>query len=96
MKSYTRPPSIHLLREVHPAVIFLDVEIGTESGEEVCGQIKSAEDTADLPVILISSHAPEKLRATALRCGADGFLNKPFDLDGMMRLAQRYVDRQAA
>lgn len=96
VKSFTRPPSMRTLREIHPAVLFLDVEIGAESGEEVCGQIKSEVGTAYLPVILISSHNTEKLRATALRCGADGYLNKPFNLEGMKRLAQHYVDRRAA
>ena len=40
VKSFSSAPTVAMVKEIHPAVLFLDVEIGQESGEEVCGKIK--------------------------------------------------------
>lgn len=96
VKSFSSAPSVAMVKEIHPAVLFLDVEIGQESGEEVCGKIKKSAIATQIPVILISSHAKDKLRATAKRCRADGYLTKPFDMQGMAKLAKLYVQAQKA
>ncbi len=96
VKSFSSAPSMDVVKEIHPAVLFLDVEIGAESGEEVCDRIKRSQAVPHLPVILISSYAKESLRERAKRCGADGYLTKPFDLQGMARLAKLYIAAQKA
>lgn len=97
VKAFDHAPSMAQVRDVHPTVIFLDLDIGTESGEEVCGKIKDAPNSLRVPVILLSSHPKEKLRETALRCGADGFMTKPFDVERMSQLVMRYaIERPAA
>lgn len=95
VECHASAPSVALLERVRPAVLFLDVEIGQENGEEVCGRIKASPAGPDLPVILISSLPQDSLRAVAERCGANGYLAKPFDMQGMARLAKYYVDARA-
>jgi len=96
VQGFTSAPSMEMVKKIDPAVLFLDVEIGAESGEEVCGRIKHGTDGSKVPVILISSHAKERLRETARRCGADGYLTKPFDLRGMTMLAKYYAGHRPA
>ena len=96
VQSFSSAPSVDMVKEIHPAVLFMDVEIGQESGEEVCGRIKKANAMPQTPVILISSHAKDRLRATAKRCGADGYLTKPFDIQGMARLAKLFIAARPA
>lgn len=92
VKAFDHAPSMAQVRDVQPTVIFLDVDIGTESGEEVCGKIKGGTTSPQIPVILISSHPMDRLRETALRCGADGYMTKPFDVERMSRLALQYAE----
>ena len=96
VKSFASAPTVEMVNAIHPAVLFLDVEIGSESGEEVCDRIKRSMAVPHIPVILISSYAKESLRERAKRCGADGYLTKPFDMQGMARLAKLYVAAQKA
>lgn len=97
VKAFDHAPSMAQVRDVHPSVIFLDVDIGAESGEDVCGKIKGKEGSAQVPVILISSHPTDRLRESALRCGADGYMTKPFDLECMSQVARHYSkDRPSA
>lgn len=95
VECHAHAPSAALVEQVRPAVLFLDVEIGQENGEEVCGRIKASPVGPDVPVILISSLPQDSLRAAAERCGANGYLAKPFDMQGMTRLAKQYVDARA-
>ena len=97
VRTFSHAPTIEQVRQVQPSVIFLDLDIGTESGEEVCGKIKQGDSVLHVPIILLSSHNKDHLRETARRCGADGYMTKPFDLDRMSSLARNYLmERPAA
>lgn len=96
VRTFSHAPSLDQVRDIHPSVIFLDVDMGMESGEDVCGQIKGQADSARVPVILLSSHGMDRLKETALRCGADGYMTKPFDAERMTMLAHQYAKQRPA
>ena len=63
----------------HPiGLILLDEILDCCWGSDLCTLLKSDEQTAGIPVILIS--AVRKIDEIAERCGADGYIRKPFDI----------------
>ncbi len=64
------------LGEWRPDVILTDVNMPGTSGVELCRQLKAAYASADVPVVLLSSHSHEALELIARSCEADGFLSK--------------------
>jgi two-component system response regulator VicR len=68
----------------HPDLILLDVRIrGFEkTGAQICEELKALTITNDLPVLLLS--AESNLHQIASKCGADGHMTKPFDIDGLV------------
>jgi CheY-like chemotaxis protein len=72
-----------------PDLILLDVLLSGEDGGEICQRLKSDERTRHIPVILISAHAG--LQETARKCGADGFLVKPFHLNELREMVNRHT-----
>ena len=72
-----------------PHLIMLDVLLSGEDGADICQRLKSDEETRHIPVVLISAHAG--LQETAGRCGADGFLVKPFHLSELREIVSRYI-----
>ena len=72
-----------------PDLILLDVLLSGEDGGEICQRLKSDERTRHIPVILISAHAG--LHETTARCGADGFLVKPFHLTALREIVTRHL-----
>src|SRR5579859_3734770 len=72
-----------------PDLILLDVLLSGEDGGEICQHLKSDEHTRHIPVILISAHAG--LQDTAARCGADGFLVKPFHLSELREVVNKHI-----
>ncbi len=64
---------------LHPDVILLDVMMPKMDGFEVCKQVRSMPDIAQVPIILITSLDDNESRIKGLRSGADDFVTKPYN-----------------
>lgn len=83
-------PSAADLHRLHPAIVFMDVELGQENGAAVCHAMKHHGD-GPRPVILMSGHAPDVLRTEAAMGQADGCLTKPFRLEQLRSWVAYYA-----
>jgi two-component system, OmpR family, response regulator VicR len=65
---------------IHPDLILLDVRIegSAKRGNEICSEIKQRYKDEQIPIILVS--AETDLQMLANECGADHYINKPFDV----------------
>jgi adenylate cyclase len=67
-----------LVESAKPDLVLLDVVMPQMDGYAVCRRLREREETAVLPVIMItSSIGPEKTKA--IEAGADDFIPKPFN-----------------
>lgn len=64
-----------------PDAILLDIIRPTMEGTELCRQIKEAEGTKHIPVIVLSTH-PQIGKVKEI-C-ADDIVEKPFDIEGLL------------
>lgn len=64
--------------EYKPTVILLDYWMDEIDGDVICADLKNDERTRHIPIILVSA-VPE-LDHKALKCGADAWISKPFDI----------------
>jgi CheY-like chemotaxis protein len=76
-----------------PDLILLDILLSGEDGREICQQLKNDEKTRHIPVILLSAHTG--LLKTAQRCGADGFLAKPFRVSQLRDIVRSHFSSPA-
>lgn len=76
--------------EIGPDLVILDIRIAGSplNGGEICAAIKQKFRDAPIPVLLISGET--NLSDIALRCGADGFVKKPFDIDNLLSEIKHY------
>ena len=65
-------------REDRPDLVFLDVMMPKMDGFEVCRQIKSDSETANVKVVMLTAMAQELDRQKAEDAGADYYFSKPF------------------
>ncbi|MEM8949105.1 MAG: response regulator [Pseudomonadota bacterium] len=61
-----------------PDVLILDVMLPELDGYEVLRQLRSDRRTGELPVVMLTAKGQREDRETALECGADLFITKPF------------------
>lgn len=70
--------ALRLTREEHPDLMVLDLMLPHLEGKEVCRRLRQAEETRDLPVIMLTARAEETDRIVGFEIGADDYLTKPF------------------
>jgi adenylate cyclase len=96
--------ALELLPSSGADLVLLDIVMPGIDGYEVCRRIRSAPETAFLPVVMITASGNEE-KTRAIEAGADDFVSKPFDQSELLaRVAslariKRYQDtitRQAA
>ncbi len=61
-----------------PSIIILDLLLPAVSGLEVCRRLKGKEDTAKIPILMLTAKAEEEDRIVGLELGADDYVTKPF------------------
>jgi adenylate cyclase len=75
--------ALEVARSAKPDLVLLDVVMPELDGFEVCRQLRAREDTAVLPVIMLTaSEGTEKTKA--IEAGADDFIPKPFNHDELL------------
>jgi adenylate cyclase len=74
--------ALALVESAKPDLVLLDVMMPPPDGYEVCRRIREREETAMLPVIMITADPGEK--AKAIESGADDLIAKPFSHDELL------------
>ena len=74
------------LRTEKPQLILLDIMLPGEDGITILRRLRAAQETARLPVILVTAKNTEYDKVIGLDSGADDYIAKPF---GMMELGAR-------
>lgn len=73
-----------------PDLILLDVWLSSRhTGDSICQKLKSDSITKGIPVVLVSAIAD--LNAVAISCKADGYLEKPFDLEVLLAVVHQFT-----
>ena len=65
------------LRRPAPSLILMDVSMPHMDGYDVCAQLKSNPDTADIPVIFLSGRTQLEEQARGFAAGAVDYIGKP-------------------
>jgi DNA-binding response OmpR family regulator len=74
----------------NPDAIVLDVLLSGTDGRIICKQLKTENETKDIPIIMISAH-PDAARSTK-EVGADEFISKPFDINHLITVIEKYIN----
>lgn len=90
---HTADPAValRLATEEHWDLVLTDVELPGMTGLELLCALR--EVTPDLPVAVVSAHAPGAMTAAALRNGADDYLEKPLGIDQLISTATALISK---
>ncbi len=70
------PDAIREALENPPQLIVLDIQLPSMDGYQVCRRLKRAEETKDIPVIMLTDKAGAKETMIGLKAGADDYIPK--------------------
>ena len=73
--------ALSLAQQHLPDLILTDLNLAGMDGLQLLRQLREAEPTRELPVVIITSQAGETHVLEALELGARGYIRKPFTAD---------------
>lgn len=79
--------AVAAVRQHHPRLVLLDQHLPDGGGLDHVQQIKAAAQ-ASVAIVIFSAGRPNPRTLAAM--GADGFLAKPFDIEELLALVERY------
>ena len=76
-----------------PAAVLLDLMLPHISGFEICKAIKTDSSIFKTPVIIMSTLVDEESKQRAQDCGADYYLEKPYNLKQTLAQINSYLPK---
>lgn len=75
----TAQEAFEMLKTERPDLIVMDIQLPGKDGLEITKELKGQPETADIPVIAVTSYAMKGDREKALAAGCSGYVTKPID-----------------
>ena len=81
------------LKEQPPDLVILDWMLPGLSGMELCRRLRAREETAGLPIIILTARGEEADRVRGLATGADDYIVKPFSVPELLARVRALLRR---
>jgi two-component system phosphate regulon response regulator PhoB len=89
------PSGLELARQQQPDLVLLDLMLPGMMGTEVCRLLKGSEQTAAIPVIMLTAKGEEIDRVVGFEMGADDYVVKPFSTRELMLRVRAVLRRKS-
>lgn len=83
--------TMELIKFSRPDVILMDVSMPGEDGISFCRNLKNSEDTASIPVLILTAFSDGNTFNDAMLFGASGFIAKPFELSEVTKKIENCI-----
>lgn len=78
-------------KQVKPSMIFMDVVMPNLDGFNACRRLKKEPDTAQIPIVLVTSKGTATDKFWGKKQGAEDYIVKPFTPDDVTNAIRQYV-----
>jgi twitching motility two-component system response regulator PilH len=83
--------ALRAIESERPDLVLLDIVLPKKDGFQVCREVKKADGTRHIKIVMVSSKNQESDRYWGLRQGADAYLAKPFAEQELLSLVRKLV-----
>ena len=85
---------LKLAKELIPDLIILDVMMPKINGYKISRLLKFDNKYKNIPILMITARSQEEDKLIGEETGADEYITKPFDLDDVLRLVEKYLSKE--
>jgi CheY-like chemotaxis protein len=83
--------AVKLTRLHKPSLVLMDILMPGKDGYSACSEIKTDPRTKSVPVVMVSAIGHKLNAKLSAEVGADGYITKPFSVEGLLEAIARYV-----
>ena len=85
--------ALMMIEERAPDLLLLDWMLPKVPGIEVCRRLRARNETANMPIIMLTARSEETDRVRGLDTGADDYVTKPFSVTELMARVRAVMRR---
>jgi CheY-like chemotaxis protein len=84
--------ALAMLRRRRPDIVLMDVNLPDIDGVEATRRLKSVEQLAGIPVVMVTGKSEKNVVVESLNAGASDFIVKPFDRGTLVAKIRKFLD----
>lgn len=84
--------ALEQINDKHPDIIISDVVMPVMNGYDLCREVKTNLAISHIPIILLTSYHNTQNMYTGYKMGADAFLPKPFEIEGLLNIINNQLN----
>jgi CheY-like chemotaxis protein len=87
--------ALRVLESARPDVILMDINMPEMDGYTLTAKIKSLPGFERTPILAVTANVMRGDKERTLEAGCDGYIQKPIDIDQLIREIERFITRRA-
>ena len=86
---------LDLSKETKPDVVLMDINMPDMDGYTLTAKIKTTPGFERVPILALTANVMRGDKEKTLEAGCDGYIQKPLDIDQLLREIERFLARSA-
>ncbi len=86
--------ALEVLQETRPDLILMDINMPDMDGYTLTSRIKTMPGFERVPIIALTANVMRGDKEKTLEAGCDGYIQKPLDIDQLLREVARFLSRR--
>lgn len=86
--------ALAILKKSRPDLILMDINMPDMDGYTLTAKIKSMPGFERIPILALTANVMRGDKEKTLEAGCDGYIQKPLDIDQLVREVERFLPRR--
>ncbi|MGE5462806.1 MAG: response regulator [Syntrophothermus sp.] len=86
--------ALNLLQNNRPDLILMDINMPDMDGYTLTAKIKSMPGFERVPILALTANVMRGDKEKTIEAGCDGYIQKPLDIDQLIREVERFLPRR--
>lgn len=86
--------ALNVLKNARPDLILMDINMPDMDGYTLTAKIKSMPGFKRTPILALTANVMRGDKEKTLEAGCDGYIQKPLDIDQLIREIERFLPRR--
>ncbi len=86
--------ALNILKNARPDLILMDINMPDMDGYTLTTKIRSMPGFERIPILALTANVMRGDKEKTLEAGCDGYIQKPLDIDQLIREVERFLPRR--